>query len=197
MEIVSRPDLRSAREAQAYVTSAHILRYPAPVTRHGQGNLRADVKCRYQPGDPLGPRSRDQERKLDPLHRPSGRHATRRQIGISRRRHDRQETRLFDPSKGDTRSRRSKKSARYRYFPDPDLLPLSSNRAVSMRSQGSSGATGRQARAFLTTMALLLHATVLVAEREAQDSSRRWPRHRRHFRQLGEQRAVRRLNKRQ
>ena len=85
-----------------------------------------------KPGEPLGHALRDQERQLHPLHRRSpSRTEARRQIAILE---DGgaivQETRLFDPGRGETRSMRSKEEAHdYRYFPDPDLLPLEFDQA--------------------------------------------------------------------
>ena len=107
---------------------ARILRYLGTCDGNMEkGNLRADVNVSVRkPGDDVRHALRDQERQLDPLHRPGHRVEARRQIDILEDggKID-QETRLFDPNKGETRSMRSKEEAHdYRYFPDPDLLPL-------------------------------------------------------------------------
>ena len=143
MEIVSKPDLRSAEEAKAYVAKLRtILRYLGTCDGDMEkGSLRADVNVsvrrpRRAARHPL----RDQERQLDPLHRPGDR-ATRR-AGRSKSSRTaaqiEQETRLFDPDKGETRSMRSKEEAHdYRYFPDPDLLPLELTPAFVEDAQGA------------------------------------------------------------
>src|SRR5690606_1562734 len=129
MEIVSRPDLRSAREAQAYVTKLRtILRYLGTCDGDMEkGNLRADVNVSVRrPGEPLGTRCEIKNVNSIRFIGQSVEAEARRQIGILEDggKID-QETRLFDAAKGETRSMRSKEEAHdYRYFPDPDLLPL-------------------------------------------------------------------------
>jgi aspartyl-tRNA(Asn)/glutamyl-tRNA(Gln) amidotransferase subunit B len=129
MEIVSKPDMRSGEEARAYVTKLRtILRYLGTCDGNmEQGSLRADVNVSVRrPGDPLG--TRCEIKNVNSI-RFIG-HAidveARRQIGILEDGGKiAQETRLYDPAKGETRSMRSKEEAHdYRYFPDPDLLPL-------------------------------------------------------------------------
>jgi aspartyl-tRNA(Asn)/glutamyl-tRNA(Gln) amidotransferase subunit B len=129
MEIVSKPDLRSAKQAQAYVSKLRtILRYLG--TSDGdmeKGNLRADVNVSVRkPGDKLGTRCEIKNVNSIRFIGQAIETEARRQIDIIE---DGgtidQETRLFDPGKGETRSMRSKEEAHdYRYFPDPDLLPL-------------------------------------------------------------------------
>jgi aspartyl-tRNA(Asn)/glutamyl-tRNA(Gln) amidotransferase subunit B len=129
MEIVSRPDMRSAKEAQAYVTKLRtILRYLE--TSDGdmeKGNLRADVNVSVRrPGEALGTRCEIKNVNSIRFIGQAIEVEARRQIDILEDggKID-QETRLFDPGKGETRSMRSKEEAHdYRYFPDPDLLPL-------------------------------------------------------------------------
>ena len=129
MEIVSEPDLRSAAEAGAYVRKVRsILRYLGTCDGNmEQGSLRADVNVSVRrPGDDYGTRCeiknlnsvRFIEQAIDV--------EARRQVEIIEDGGTiEQETRLFDPSRGETRSMRSKEEAHdYRYFPDPDLLPL-------------------------------------------------------------------------
>ncbi len=129
MEIVSKPDMRSAKEAQAYVTKLRtILRYLG--TSDGdmeKGNLRADVNVSVRkPGEALGTRCEIKNVNSIRFIGQAIEVEARRQIDIIEDggKID-QETRLFDPGKGETRSMRSKEEAHdYRYFPDPDLLPL-------------------------------------------------------------------------
>jgi aspartyl-tRNA(Asn)/glutamyl-tRNA(Gln) amidotransferase subunit B len=129
MEIVSKPDLRSAEEAKAYVGKLRtILRYLGTCDGDMEkGNLRADVNVSVRrPGEPLGTRCEIKNVNSIRFIGQAIEYEARRQIGI---REDggeiEQETRLFDPNKGETRSMRNKEEAHdYRYFPDPDLLPL-------------------------------------------------------------------------
>ncbi len=129
MEIVSKPDMRSSKQAQAYVTKLRtILRYLG--TSDGdmeKGNLRADVNVSVRkPGAKLGTRCEIKNVNSIRFIGQSIEVEARRQIDILEAggKID-QETRLFDPGKGETRSMRSKEEAHdYRYFPDPDLLPL-------------------------------------------------------------------------
>ena len=129
MEIVSKPDLRSSEEAKAYVAKLRtILRYLGTCDGDMEkGNLRADVNVSVRkPGAPLGTRCEIKNVNSIRFIGQAIEHEARRQIEIIE---DGgtidQETRLFDPDKGETRSMRSKEEAHdYRYFPDPDLLPL-------------------------------------------------------------------------
>ena len=129
MEIVSYPDMRSAEEAAAYVKKLRtILRYLGTCDGDMEkGNLRADVNVSVRrPGAELGTRCEIKNVNSYRYIQQAIEYEARRQIEIIE---DggviRQETRLFDPTKGETRSMRSKEEAHdYRYFPDPDLLPL-------------------------------------------------------------------------
>jgi len=129
MEIVSKPDIRSAEEARAYVTKLRtILRYLGTCDGNmEQGSLRADVNVSVRrPGGPLGTRCEIKNVNSIRFIGQAVDVEARRQIGILEDggKID-QETRLFDPARGETRSMRSKEEAHdYRYFPDPDLLPL-------------------------------------------------------------------------
>jgi aspartyl-tRNA(Asn)/glutamyl-tRNA(Gln) amidotransferase subunit B len=130
MEIVSYPDMRSAAEAQAYVKKLRaILRYLGTCDGNmEQGSLRADVNVSVRrPGDPLGTRCEIKNVNSIRFIGQAIEHEARRQIDIIEDGGSiAQETRLFDPKNGETRSMRSKEEAHdYRYFPDPDLLPLS------------------------------------------------------------------------
>lgn len=129
MEIVSRPDIRSSAEAAAYVKKLRsILRYLGTCDGNmEEGSLRADVNVSVRrPGAPLG--TRTETKNLNSLRfiQMAIDHEVSRQIEIIEDggKVD-QETRLFDTSTGTTRTMRSKEDAHdYRYFPDPDLLPL-------------------------------------------------------------------------
>ena len=129
MEIVSRPDLRSSEEARTYITKLRsILRYLGTCDGNmEQGSLRADVNVSVRkPGDPLGTRCEIKNVNSIRFIGQAIEVEARRQIGILEDggKID-QETRLFDPKTGQTRPLRSKEEAHdYRYFPDPDLLPL-------------------------------------------------------------------------
>src|SRR5580692_5276986 len=129
MEIVSKPDMRSSEEARAYVTKLRtILRYIGSCDGNmEQGSLRADVNVSVRrPGEPLGTRCEVKNVNSIRFIGQAIETEARRQIGIIEDGGTiAQETRLFDPARGETRSMRSKEEAHdYRYFPDPDLLPL-------------------------------------------------------------------------
>src|SRR5438105_608825 len=129
MEIVSRPDLRSSDEAKAYVSKLRsILRYLGTCDGDMEkGNLRADVNVSVRrPGAPLGTRCEIKNVNSIRFIGQAIEHEAHRQIEILQGGGSiEQETRLFDPDKGVTRSMRNKEEAHdYRYFPDPDLLPL-------------------------------------------------------------------------
>ena len=129
MEIVSKPDLSSPEEAGLYVKKLRsILRYVGTCDGNMQeGSLRADVNVSVRkPGDPLGTRCEIKNMNSVRFIHQAIEYEARRQIEIleSGGKID-QETRLFDTGRGETRSMRSKEDAHdYRYFPDPDLLPL-------------------------------------------------------------------------
>jgi aspartyl-tRNA(Asn)/glutamyl-tRNA(Gln) amidotransferase subunit B len=129
MEIVSRPDLRSAEDAKAYVAKLRtILRYLGTCDGDMEkGNLRADVNVSvHRPGEPLGTRCEIKNVNSIRFIGQAIEHEARRQIAVLEDGGSiEQETRLFDPNKGETRPMRNKEEAHdYRYFPDPDLLPL-------------------------------------------------------------------------
>jgi aspartyl-tRNA(Asn)/glutamyl-tRNA(Gln) amidotransferase subunit B len=129
MEIVSKPDIRSSEQAKAYVSKLRsILRYLGTCDGDMEkGSLRADVNVSVRkPGGPLGTRCEIKNMNSISFIGDAIEHEARRQIAIIE---DGgvidQETRLYDPGKRETRSMRSKEEAHdYRYFPDPDLLPL-------------------------------------------------------------------------
>ncbi|SCD24164.1 Asp-tRNA(Asn)/Glu-tRNA(Gln) amidotransferase subunit GatB [Brucella inopinata] len=134
MEIVSKPDLRSSDEARAYLTKLRtIVRYLGTCDGNmDEGSMRADVNVSVRrPGGEFGTRCEIKNVNSIRFVGQAIEYEARRQIAILE---DGgvidQETRLFDPVKGETRSMRSKEEAHdYRYFPDPDLLPLEFNQA--------------------------------------------------------------------
>ncbi|MBL8572870.1 MAG: Asp-tRNA(Asn)/Glu-tRNA(Gln) amidotransferase subunit GatB [Hyphomicrobiaceae bacterium] len=134
MEIVSKPDLRSADEAKAYLSKMRtILRYLETCDGDmDKGNMRADVNVSVRrPGEPLGTRCEIKNVNSIRFVGQAIDYEARRQIEILEDGGSiKQETRLFDAGKGVTRSMRSKEEAHdYRYFPDPDLLPLEFDQA--------------------------------------------------------------------
>lgn len=129
MEIVSRPDLRSGEEARAYVSKIRtILRYLGTCDGNmEEGSLRADINVSVRrPGEPFGTRCEIKNVNSLKFIGQAAEYEARRQIEILEEGGVVvQQTRLFDPKKGETRPLRSKEEAHdYRYFPDPDLLPL-------------------------------------------------------------------------
>ena len=129
MEIVSKPDIRSSEEAGAYLKKLRsIVRYLGTCDGNMQeGSLRCDVNVSVRkPGEELGTRCEIKNVNSIRFVQQAIEYEARRQIEIIEDGHlINQETRLFDPNRGETRSMRSKEEAHdYRYFPDPDLLPL-------------------------------------------------------------------------
>jgi aspartyl-tRNA(Asn)/glutamyl-tRNA(Gln) amidotransferase subunit B len=176
MEIVSKPDLRSAEEAKAFITKLRsVLRYLGTCDGDMEkGNLRADVNVSVRkPGGPLGTRCEIKNVNSIRFIGQAIEHEARRQIEIIE---DGgaidQETRLFDPDKGETRSMRSKEEAHdYRYFPDPDLLPLELSPALVADLQQSLPELPDQKKArFMRDFALSAYdADMLVVERETAE----------------------------
>ena len=129
MEIVSMPDMRSPEEAQAYVKKLrNIMKYLQTCDGNmEEGSLRADINVSVRkPGDDLGTRCEIKNVNSIKFIGQAIVYEAKRQIGlIEKGSLVEQQTRLFDPKKGQTRSMRSKEESHdYRYFPDPDLLPL-------------------------------------------------------------------------
>ncbi len=176
MEIVSKPDLRSADEAKAYLSKLRsILRYLGTCDGNmDEGSLKADVNVSVRkPGQPYGTRCEIKNMNSIRFIGEAIDYEARRQIEILE---DGgtidQETRRFDPDRGETRSMRSKEEAHdYRYFPDPDLLPLEFEQAwVDDLAAGLPELPdGRKAR-FIADYGLKPYdAGVLTAEREVAD----------------------------
>ncbi|MGN6278527.1 MAG: Asp-tRNA(Asn)/Glu-tRNA(Gln) amidotransferase subunit GatB [Sphingomonas sp.] len=129
MEIVSKPDMRSPAEAGAYVRKLRsILRYVGSCDGNmEEGSMRADVNVSVRkPGEPFGTRTETKNVNSVRFVMQTIEHEANRQIDVLEAGGSIvQETRLYDPDTGTTRSMRSKEDAHdYRYFPDPDLLPL-------------------------------------------------------------------------
>ncbi len=176
MEIVSRPDMRSADEAKAFVAKLRtILRYLGTCDGDMEkGNLRADVNVSVRRlGEPFGTRCEIKNVNSIRFIGQAVEAEARRQValiedgGIVE-----QETRLFDPGRNETRSMRSKEEAHdYRYFPDPDLLPLELPDGFVERLAADLPELpdAKKARLMADHGLSPYDASVLVAERELAD----------------------------
>jgi len=176
MEIVSKPDMRSSEQAQAYVSKLRtILRYLGTCDGDMEkGNLRADCNVSVRrPGEPFGTRCEIKNVNSIRFIGQAIDYEARRQIGILEDGGSiDQETRLYDPNKGETRSMRSKEEAHdYRYFPDPDLLPLEFNEAfVAELKAGLPELPDEKKARFVSAFGLSDYdAAVLVTERESAE----------------------------
>jgi aspartyl-tRNA(Asn)/glutamyl-tRNA(Gln) amidotransferase subunit B len=176
MEIVSKPDLRSAEEAKAYVGKLRtILRYLGTCDGDMEkGSLRADVNVSVRrPGDPLGTRCEIKNVNSIRFIGQAIEHEARRQIAVLEDGGKiEQETRTFDPDKGETRPMRNKEEAHdYRYFPDPDLLPLEFTPAFvdDLRAQLPELPDEKKSRLVRDYALSAYDADVLSAERDTAD----------------------------
>jgi aspartyl-tRNA(Asn)/glutamyl-tRNA(Gln) amidotransferase subunit B len=176
MEIVTKPDLRSAEEAKAFLTKLRsILRYLGTCDGDMEkGHLRADVNVSVRkPGAPLGTRCEIKNLNSIRFIGQAIEHEAWRQIGIVEGGGAiEQETRLFDPDEGETRSMRSKEEAHdYRYFPDPDLLPLELAPALvdQLRTTLPEFPDEKQSRLIKQYAVKPNLAEVLVAEKDTAD----------------------------
>jgi aspartyl-tRNA(Asn)/glutamyl-tRNA(Gln) amidotransferase subunit B len=176
MEIVSEPDLRSSEEAGAYLKKLRsILRYLGTCDGNmEEGSLRCDCNVSVRkPGAPLGTRCEIKNVNSIRYVMQAIEHEARRQIEVIEEggKID-QETRLFDAGRGVTRPMRSKEHAHdYRYFPDPDLLPLVLDAAwvEALKARLPELPDAKKAR-FIAELGLSpYNAGVLVAEKEAAD----------------------------
>lgn len=176
MEIVSKPDIRSSEEARAYLTKLRsILRYLGTCDGNmEEGSMRADINVSVRrQGDPLGTRCEIKNVNSMRFAVQAIEYEARRQIAIIE---DGgtidQETRLFDSVKGETRSMRSKEEAHdYRYFPDPDLLPLEFDQAfVDALAADLPELPDQIKERFIADYGITPYdASVLVAEKERAD----------------------------
>ena len=176
MEIVSKPDIRSSEQAKAYVAKLRsILRYLGTCDGDMEkGSLRADVNVSVRkPGAPLGTRCEIKNMNSISFIGDAIEHEARRQIEIIE---DGgtidQETRLYDPGKRQTRPMRSKEEAHdYRYFPDPDLLPLelTQDEVDALKAKLPELPDEKKARFVREAGLSAYDADVLVAERATAD----------------------------
>ena len=204
MEIVSEPDMRSAEEAAAYLRKLRsIMRYLGTCDGNmEEGSMRCDVNVSVRkPGEALGTRCEIKNVNSIRFVQQAIEYESRRQVEVIEEGGTiRQETRLFDSGKGITRPMRSKEHAHdYRYFPDPDLLPLELDPAWVARLKAALPELpdAKKAR-FIRDWGLSAYdAGVLVGregERRLLRGRRQGPRSQA-GRQLDDQRAVRPLNK--
>ena len=176
MEIVSKPDMRFAEEAAAYVSKVRsILRYVGSCDGNMQeGSLRVDVNVSVRhPGEPLGTRCEIKNINSLRFLRQAIDYEARRQVELIEDGGEvAMETRLFDSSEGTTRTMRSKEEAHdYRYFPDPDLLPLefTEEYVAKLKDTLPELPDAKKAR-FMADYGLSAYdAGVLVAERTTAD----------------------------
>ncbi|MFU0503107.1 Asp-tRNA(Asn)/Glu-tRNA(Gln) amidotransferase subunit GatB [Pseudaminobacter sp. NGMCC 1.201702] len=176
MEIVSKPDMRSADEAKAYLTKLRmIVRYLGTCDGNmDEGSMRADVNVSVRrPGGEFGTRCEIKNVNSIRFVGQAIEYEARRQIAILE---DggaiEQETRLFDPNKGETRSMRSKEEAHdYRYFPDPDLLPLEFDQAYvdALAADLPELPDDKRARLISSLGLSVYDASILVAEKSIAD----------------------------
>ena len=175
MEIVSRPDLRSAEEAAEYLRKMRsILRYLGTCDGNmEEGSMRADVNVSVRkPGAPLGTRCEIKNINSMRFIVQAVEYEARRQVDILEGGGAiKQETRLFDSRTGETRSMRSKEEAHdYRYFPDPDLLPLVLDKAwVDDLARALPELPDEKKVRFMGLGLSAYDSSVLVAERETAD----------------------------
>ncbi|PPR61911.1 MAG: Aspartyl/glutamyl-tRNA(Asn/Gln) amidotransferase subunit B [Alphaproteobacteria bacterium MarineAlpha4_Bin2] len=176
MEIVSQPDMRSSEEAGAYVEKLRaILRYLGSCDGNMQeGSLRVDANVSVRrPGENLGTRCEIKNVNSIRFLKQAIEYEAHRQIEIIEGGGTiDQETRLFDPNRGETRSMRSKEDAHdYRYFPDPDLLPIDLDGAFIEALQSSLPELPDQRKQRLADEYGLsaYDAGILVSEKETAD----------------------------
>src|SRR5579864_783748 len=174
MEIVSEPDLRSAEEAGLYLRKLRsILRYLGTCDGNmEEGSLRCDCNVSVRkPGAPLNTRCEIKNVNSIRYVMQAIEHEARRQIEVLEDGGSiRQETRLFDANRGITRSMRSKEHAHdYRYFPDPDLLPLvlDPKRVDELRKDLPELPDAKKARFERELGLSAYNASVLVSEKES------------------------------
>ncbi len=173
MEIVSEPDIRSIEEAQAFIKKLRsILRYLGTCDGNmEQGNMRADVNVSVRrPGEDLRTRAEIKNVNSVRFIGQAIEYEVQRQIDLYESGGSVvQETRLFDPGKGETRSMRSKEEAKdYRYFPDPDLLPVvvSQERVDALKKELPELPDAKKKRFIVEYSLPPYDATVLVGEQE-------------------------------
>jgi aspartyl-tRNA(Asn)/glutamyl-tRNA(Gln) amidotransferase subunit B len=175
MEIVTKPDMRSSEEAAAFLRKLRaIVRYLGTCDGNmDEGSMRADVNVSVRrPGEPYGTRCEIKNVNSMRFISQAVEFEARRQISVIEGGGSIvQETRLFDSRAGETRSMRTKEEAQdYRYFPDPDLLPLKLDEAWVREIAASLPELPDEKRARFIGLGLSAYdASVLVAERETAD----------------------------
>jgi len=175
MEIVTKPDMRSSDEAAAFLRKLRaIVRYLGTCDGNmDEGSMRADVNVSVRkPGGPLGTRCEIKNVNSMRFIAQAVEYEARRQVEILENGGTiRQETRLFDSRQGETRSMRSKEEAHdYRYFPDPDLLPLELDAGWVAEIEKSLPELPDEKKSRFMAMGLSAYdASVLVAERDLAD----------------------------
>ncbi len=176
MEIVSKPDMRSAEEAGAYFRKIRsLVRYAGTCDGNmDQGSMRADVNVSVRrPGQELGIRTETKNVNSIRYMMMVIESETRRQVDVLEAGGTiNQETRLFEVATGTTRTMRSKEEAHdYRYFPDPDLLPLEFTQELvdELAAQMPELADAKKARFIKDLHINAYNAGVLVAEKESAD----------------------------
>ena len=176
MEIVSKPDMRSAEEGAAYFAKLRtILRYLGTCDGNmEEGSMRADVNVSVRrPGEKLGTRTETKNVNSIRFVKQAIDYEARRQIEtLEAGGRIEQETRLFNPATGETRTMRSKEDAHdYRYFPDPDLLPLELDAAwVEAIRAGLPELPDAKKRRFVEAYGLSAYdAAVLAADKPKSD----------------------------
>lgn len=177
MEIVSRPDIRTPEEAGAYLRKLRaIMRYLGTCDGNmEQGSMRCDINVSVRPVGENALRTRAEVKNVNSVRfvMQAIEHEAARQVALYERGGTVvQETRLFDSGRGETRSMRAKEFAHdYRYFPDPDLLPLKLDEAwvESIRAHLPELPDQRKQR-FIDTYGMTAYdAAVLTAEKEASE----------------------------
>jgi len=175
MEIVTKPDMRSSEEAAAFLRKLRaIVRYLGTCDGNmDEGSMRADVNVSVRkPNGPLGTRCEIKNVNSMRFIAQAVEYEARRQIEIIEGGGSiRQETRLYDSRQGETRSMRSKEEAHdYRYFPDPDLLPLELDAAWVAEIEKSLPELPDEKKSRFMRLGLSAYdASVLVAERDLAD----------------------------
>ncbi|HEY1962330.1 MAG TPA: Asp-tRNA(Asn)/Glu-tRNA(Gln) amidotransferase subunit GatB [Rhizomicrobium sp.] len=175
MEIVTKPDMRGSEEAAAFLRKLRaIVRYLGTCDGNmDEGSMRADVNVSVRkPGEPLGTRCEIKNVNSMRFIAQAVEYEARRQVDILESGGKiAQETRLFDSRAGETRPMRSKEEAHdYRYFPDPDLLPLELDQAwIDEIARSLPELPDEKKARFMAAGLSAYDAAVLVAEKETAD----------------------------
>ncbi len=177
MEIVSKPDLRSPEEAGAFMRKLRsLLRYLGTCDGNmEEGSLRCDANVSVRPKGSDELRTRAEIKNINSMRfvMQAIEYEAERQVGLYDNGGDvDQETRLYDPDRGETRSMRSKEEAHdYRYFPDPDLLPINLTQEYvdEIRASLPELPDAKQRRFVMDYNLADADAMILAAERETAE----------------------------